>query len=54
MEDGQMPELAERKLAFEEIYSGLNKRLAEVSGQFLHPEGLELLALATRGSDQQS
>ena len=50
MEDGSAPTRDLREVAFANVYAGLNDRLARVSTPHLHPEGMELLALAVKGA----
>lgn len=50
MEDGAPPTRDLRQIAFTNIFDGLNDRLAEISTPYLHPEGIELLALAVQGA----
>jgi len=49
LEDGALPDKEHRKMAFQDIISALNTRLAEATTPHLHPEGIEFLALALRG-----
>jgi hypothetical protein len=49
LEDGALPDKEHRKMAFQDILSALNTRLAEATTPHLHPEGIEFLALALRG-----